>query len=397
MTSAGALAGVTVVDLSRVLAGPLCSQMMADHGASVIKVEPPAGDETRTWGPPFVTETTSAYFTALNRNKENVVLDLRSPGGQRVLGDLLADADVLVENFRPGTLARWGLTDDVLAERFPQLIHCRITGFGLDGPMGGRPGYDAVAQAYSGLMSVNGEPDGPALRVGVPVVDMATGMLALSGVLMALHERERSGRGQLVDCALLDTAITLLHPHSAGYLADGRAPVRTGSAHPTIAPYDTFEASDGPLFVSAGNDTAYRRLTQVLGVEDLADDPRFASNPLRVEHLGELRPLLAQPIGARQRAELTTALLDAGVAAAPVNEVGEALQDEHVRARGMVVERDGYRGIGTPIHLERTPARPCEPPREPGVDTRRILARLGYPHEEIEQLIAQDVARDGGA
>jgi crotonobetainyl-CoA:carnitine CoA-transferase CaiB-like acyl-CoA transferase len=222
-TQAGALAGVRVLDLSRVLAGPLCTQMLADHGAEVLKVEPPGGDETRGWGPPFMSPGTSAYFTGLNRNKRNVVLDLSSELGREAVRRLLTGADVLVENFRAGTLATWGFDDDYLAEHCPRLVHARITGFGADGPMGGAPGYDAVLQAYGGLMSVNGERDGDPLRVGVPVVDMVTGILAFSGILLALHERHSSGRGQLVDCSLLDAAVTLLHPqvHSTGRIATG--------------------------------------------------------------------------------------------------------------------------------------------------------------------------------
>ncbi|NNG37705.1 CoA transferase [Flexivirga sp. ID2601S] len=382
-----ALTGLRVLDLSRVLAGPLCSQMLADHGADVIKVEPPAGDETRTWGPPFVDEHTSSYYAALNRNKRNIVLDLRSDDGRAVLRRLLADSDVLIENFRAGTLAKWGLPDEELLASYPRLVHCRVTGFGLDGPMGGKPGYDAVAQAYSGLMSVNGEATGPALRVGVPVVDMATGMLAFSGVLLALRERDVSGRGQVVDCSLLDTAINLLHPHSAAYLADGTLPVRSGSAHPSIAPYDAFPAADGDLFISAGNDTQFRKLLAVLGIPELADDPRFASNPLRVKHVRELRALLVERVGDFDRLGLTKQLLDVGVPASPVNDVGEALTDDHVRERGLVVEHDGYRGIANPISLHRTPAAVHTAPRPAGADTREVLGELGIEPALVDRVV----------
>ncbi|MGO1898057.1 MAG: CaiB/BaiF CoA transferase family protein, partial [Brevibacterium yomogidense] len=230
------LDGVTVVDLSRVLAGPLCGQMLADHGAEVIKVEPPAGDDTRTWGPPFLPDGTGAYFTGLNRNKHNIALDLRTEAGMEVLDRLLADADVVIENFKAGTLEKWGLSDEAISERYPRLIHCRITGFGTDGPMGGAPGYDAVLQAYGAVMSINGEAGGPPTRVGVPIVDMMTGYLSFSGILLALRERDASGRGQLVDAALLDSAIAMLHPHSANLLNGGDEPVRMGSAHSNVAP-----------------------------------------------------------------------------------------------------------------------------------------------------------------
>lgn len=389
----GSLRGVRVLDLSRVLAGPLCTQMLADHGAEVIKVEPPSGDETRTWGPPFLTESMSAYHAGLNRNKTNLCLDLGAPGGRRVLDRLLRDADVVVENFKAGTLAGWGWPDEALAERFPRLIHCRITGFGVDGPMGAMPGYDAVLQAYSGLMSINGEPAGPPLRVGVPIVDMVTGIYAFSGVLLALHDRHTTGRGQLVDCTLLDTAISLLHPHSPSWLVSGEVPRRTGSAHPAIAPYDTFDARDGLIFIGAGNDRQFRRLGAVLELPGIADDARFATNADRVRNIAALRPLLADRIGALARHELGRALLRCGVPATPVHDVGEAMTDPQVRHREMVVELDGYRGTGIPVKLSRAPGTVRTAPREQGADTARILASLGYTDDQISALIDADIAR----
>ncbi|WP_190817062.1 CaiB/BaiF CoA transferase family protein [Saccharopolyspora pogona] len=389
----GSLHGVRVLDLSRILAGPLCCQMLADHGAEVIKVEPPAGDDTRTWGPPFISKTMSAYHTGINRNKTNICLDFAAPGGQQVLGELLGEADVVVENFKAGTLAKWGFSDEVIAVRFPRLIHCRITGFGIDGPMGGMPGYDAILQAYGGLMSINGEPSGPPMRVGVPIVDMVTGIYAFSGVLLALHDRHTTGRGQLVDCTLLDTAISLLHPHSPGWLVSGQQPQRTGSAHPSIAPYDTFDASDGQIFVGAGNDRQFRQFVDVLGIPELADDARFTANADRVRNVAELRPLITERIAQRRRHELGRELLSRGVPATPVHDVGEALTDPQVMHRNMVVERDGYRGTGIPIKLSRTPGSVHTAPREQGADTRRILASLGYTNEQIAELIAADIAR----
>ncbi|RRO18708.1 CoA transferase [Saccharopolyspora rhizosphaerae] len=388
----GSLRDVRVLDLSRILAGPLCTQMLADHGAEVVKVEPPAGDDTRAWGPPFVTDSMSAYHSAINRGKANICLDFGSAEGRRLLGELLADADVLVENFKAGTLAGWGYSDEVLVERFPELVHCRITGFGTDGPMGSTPGYDAILQAYGGLMSINGERSGPPLRVGVPIVDVVTGIYAFSGILLALHDRHTTGRGQLVDCTLLDTAISLLHPHSAAWLASGEVPQRTGSAHPSIAPYDTFDAADGLIFISGGNDRLFHALVHVLGVPELAADPRFATNADRVHHVEALRALLAEPIAGRNRHELAEALLARGVPATAVHDVGEALTDPQVRHRGMVVERDGYRGIGIPIKLDRTPGSARSAPREQGADTRRILTALGYSEEEVDNLVQADIA-----
>ncbi|MFE7225272.1 CaiB/BaiF CoA transferase family protein [Nocardioides sp. NPDC057577] len=388
-----ALAGIRVLDLSRVLAGPLCTQMLADHGAEVIKVEAPTGDETRTWGPPFVGPETSAYFTGINRNKANVCLDLSIPEGQSVLGDLLGQADVVVENFKAGTLARWGFTDELIRETWPRLIHCRITGFGTDGPMGGMPGYDAVAQAYSGLMSINGEPDGEALRVGVPIADMVTGVYAFSGVLLALQARHRTGVGQLVDCNLVNTAVSLLHPHSPSYLMAGKVGQRTGSAHPTIAPYNSFAASDGQMFIGAGNDGQFRKLIGVLGVSELAEDPRFATNGERLTHRGALEDALRPRIAGWPRGELSKELLALGVPATPIHDVGEALEDAHVRSQEMVVEVDGYRGTGIPIKLRGTPGRVVSAPRARGADTEAVLSTLGYDAERLAQLLAEGTAQ----
>jgi len=375
-TSDGALAGVRVVDLSRVLAGPLCTQMLADHGAEVIKVEPPAGDETRGWGPPFLGDGTSAYFNGLNRNKRNIVLDLGAPQGRATLGRLLEEADVLVENFKAGTLAKWGFDDDYLRRVYPRLVHSRITGFGVDGPRGSAPGYDAILQAYAGLMSINGEADGPALRVGVPIVDMVTGMLSFSGILLALHERHRSGHGQLIDNTLLDTAVTLLHPHSATWLANGQVPERTGSAHPTIAPYDTFATRDGPLFLGVGNDRQFRDLVDILGKPELADDPRFVTNPDRVINRAELSAIVGALLAEHEREALGARLLERGVPSSPVHDIGETLTDPQVLHREMVVTDGDYRGTGIPIKLARTPGSVRTPPRQMGADTADVLREL---------------------
>lgn len=383
----GALAGVRVLDLSRVLAGPLCTQMLADHGAEVLKVEPPGGDETRGWGPPFVSPGTSAYFTGLNRNKQNVLLDLRTELGREAVRRLLAEADVLVENFKAGTLAKWGFGEDYLAEHCPRLVHARITGFGVDGPMGGAPGYDAVLQAYGGLMAVNGERDGDPLRVGVPIVDMVTGILAVSGILLALNERHSSGRGQLVDCSLLDAAVTLLHPHTATWFADGRVPPRTGSAHPTIAPYDTFPAREGLFFLAVGNDRQFREVADLLGLPQLADDPRFVTNADRVAHREDLRGILAPLLRAWDREKLGRALLARGVPAGPVHDVAETMTDPQVLHRDLVVRLGGYTGVGLPMKLGRTPGSIRTAPRDPGADTVDVLRRLGFSEEEIELVV----------
>ena len=250
----GALAGTKVVDLSRVLAGPSCTQMLADHGAAVIKVEPPAGDETRTWGPPF-RDGTASYYYGVNRNKRNIVIDVSKPAGRDIVLRLLEDADVLAENFKVGTLERWGLGyEAVLRDRFPRLVHCRISGFGADGPLGAAPGYDAVVQAMAGIMSINGDPSTGATRMGVPMVDLATGLTATIGVLMALAERARSGRGQFVDATLYDTAVGLLHPPAANWFLSGKTPQLLGNGHPNIVPYDKFDTATVEVFLGVGND-----------------------------------------------------------------------------------------------------------------------------------------------
>lgn len=386
-TSAGSLEGLQVVDLSRVLAGPLCTQMLADHGARVIKVEPPAGDETRTWGPPFVDEETSGYYSALNRNKDNISLDLSTPEGREALSTLLRGADVLVENFKAGTLARWGLDDTRLELEYPRLIHCRITGYGADGPMGSTPGYDAALQAYSGLMSINGEPDGTPLRIGVPVVDMVTGMLSFSGILLALIERGRSGRGQRVDSTLLDSAVSLLHPHSSSWFIDGREPVRTGSAHPTIAPYDVFTAGDRAMFIGAGNDRQFRDLAELLDQPGLADDPAFATNADRVGNRDRLRRIIEDALVGFDRDDLAARLLARGIPAAPVNTVNEALDSDQVAFRDLVIRKGNYTGPGVPVKLSRTPGAFRTPPRRKGEDTERVLAETGCPTELTKRIV----------
>ncbi len=323
--SPGALAGIRVIDLSRVLGGPYCTQILGDHGADVIKVEPPQGDETRGWGPPYMRDT-AAYYEGVNRNKRGVVLDLKLPEDRDALGGLLQTADVLVENFKPGTMEGWGLGVDVLAARFPRLIHCRVSGFGADGPLGGLPGYDAVVQAMTGLMSVNGSLEGGPTRIGVPVVDMVTGLNGVVGVLLALQERERSGKGQFVDVALFDCGLSILHPHSANYFASGRTPSRTGNAHPNIAPYDTFETADGVIFLAVGNDGQFRKLCEHLGEAALAEDPRYRTNSDRSKNRSALRADLIGRLASRNTEALAAELITAGVPCGPVLDAAQALQ-----------------------------------------------------------------------
>ncbi|MDQ0143488.1 CaiB/BaiF CoA transferase family protein [Cupriavidus necator] len=354
--SPGALAGIRVVDLSRILGGPYCGQILGDHGADVLRIEPPQGDDTRTWGPPFKDGVASYYF-GLNRNKRVMRLDLAAEPDREVLLALLAEADVLVENFKTGTLEKWGLGYDVLSARFPRLVHCRVSGFGADGPLGGLPGYDAAIQAMSGIMSINGEADGEPLRVGLPVVDMVTGLNAVIGVLLALQERARSGRGQFVEAALYDSGLSLLHPHAANWFMNGKTPQRTGNAHPNIYPYDTVATATDPIFLAVGNDRQFRILCEHLRLPALVDDERYATAGARSVNRVALKAELEARLSACEGKVLADELVAAGVPCAPVLSVADALQHPHTRHRGMVVEMEGgYQGLGAPVKLSRTPA-----------------------------------------
>jgi crotonobetainyl-CoA:carnitine CoA-transferase CaiB-like acyl-CoA transferase len=382
-----------VIDLSRVLGGPYCTQALADHGADVIKLEPPDGDETRGWGPPFVGDTAS-YYVGVNRNKQGIAVDLSREEGRAILWQLLEGADVLVENFKPGTLARWGMDyARDLQPRFPRLIHCAISGFGPDGPLGGLPGYDAVIQAMAGLMSVNGESDGPALRIGLPIVDMVTGLNALAGILLALAEREKSGHGQSVDIALYDCGVSLLHPHLPNWFGNGRTPQRSGNAHPNIAPYDSYATASAPIFLAVGNDRQFAKLCAHLGIPDLADDPRFANNRSRCAHRPELKAALEARLTQHDCAPLARDLIQAGVPCGPVQTVDEVAAHPHTLHRRMLVEMPGYRGTGAPVKLSRTPATYRTPPPALGGDTRAVLDALGIDVDTQRKLFEAGVVK----
>jgi len=396
-TSGGALAGLKVIDLTRVLGGPYCTQILGDHGADVIKLEPPGGDETRGWGPPF-RDGAASYFIGVNRNKRGLVLDLSEPRGREVLLALLADADVLVENFKTGTMEKWGLGyEAVLARRFPRLIHCRISGFGAEGPLGGRPGYDAVIQGMAGLMSINGEPEGTPLRLGTPVVDLGTGLYAAVGILMALAERQRSGRGQFLETTLYDSAIALLHPHAANYFLSGKTPGRTGNAHPNIAPYDAFATGTKAIFLAVGNDRQFARVAAALGRPGLAEDARFRTNAERCANRAALRRELEAALAGLDGEALAEQLLAEGVPCGPVRDVAEALAHPQTQLREMVIAREGYRGTGTPIKLSRTPGGLRRLPPALGEASREVLAEAGYDAEAIARLIAEGVVPLPGA
>jgi crotonobetainyl-CoA:carnitine CoA-transferase CaiB-like acyl-CoA transferase len=385
--SAGALAGIKVIDLSRVLGGPYCTQMLGDHGADVIKIEPPQGDETRTWGPPFLGDAAS-YYIGVNRNKRGIALDLARPEGREVLFRLLEGADVLVENFKTGTLERWGIGyDAVLKARFPRLIHCRISGFGADGPLGGYPGYDAAVQGMSGLMSLNGEAGGDPLRVGVPVVDMATGLNATIAILLALQERARSGSGQFVEAALYDSAVALLHPYAANWFLSHEPPRRTGNAHPNVAPYDQFPTKTKPIFLAIGNNRQFARFCAEIGRGELAEEARFRDNKDRTAHRPALRRELETALAVLDGEALTLRLLDRGVPCGLVQDLPGALNHPHTRHRNMIYERGEYRAVGNPVKMSRTPPGLRRTPPRFGEANREVLLEAGYGEAEIDRLI----------
>ena len=388
---AGALAGVKVIDLTRVLGGPYATQVMADHGATVIKVEPPQGDEVRDWGPPFH-EGDASYFIGLNRNKRSVGLDLTRPEGREVLFRLLEDADVLVENLKTGTMERWGLGyAEVLEKRFPRLIHCRISGYGADGPLGGYPGYDAIIQGMTGWFSVNGEPASGPTRVGIPMVDMGTGLYSAVAVLMALLERARSGRGQFIDMTLYDCAVSLMHPHVINYTLSGKTPGLTGNAHPNISPYDRYRTKTVDIFIGAGNNRAYERVCAVIGRPDLAADPRFKTNSDRLAHRDTLTAELESTLADQDGEALCMELLKAGVPAGPILDTAQMMERPHTHHRNMAAEMDWYRCAGTPIKFSRTPGSIRTLPPKFGAHGRAVLAEHGFAASEIDALLDDGV------
>jgi formyl-CoA transferase len=382
----GALAGLKVIDLTRVLGGPYCTMVLSDHGADVIKIEPPQGDETRDWGPPFL-DGDASYFIGVNRNKRSIGLDLGRPEGRAVLLRLLDGADVLIENFKPPGMEKWGLgyTRD-LAPLFPRLIHCRISGFGGDGPLGGLPGYDAILQAMTGLMSINGEPASGGLRMGTPIVDLATGLYCAIGIMMALHERTRSGRGQYLDMTLYDCGLAMLHPQAANFFLNGRRPVPLGNRHPNLAPYEKYMTKTGLIFIACGNDGQFGRLCELAGKPELASDPRFRSNADRLANrdalIGELQAVLAEEDG-RALAERA---LHLGVPVGPVLAVDEALAAPQTGTRQILASLDGYRGIGTPIRFSRTPGSVRRKPPRFAEHTDEVLAAHGFTAAEVAEL-----------
>ncbi len=356
------LAGLKVVELARILAGPWIGQTLADLGAQVIKVEAPEGDDTRRWGPPFIdrprgdgtTEQVAAYFHAANRGKTSVICDFGNADDLARVKALIADADVVVENFKVGGLRKFGLDYDSLSRDNPRLVYASVTGFGQDGPRASQPGYDFLIQGMSGIMDLTGDPAGEPQKVGVAWIDIFTGLYGVIAVQAALAERERSGRGQHVDLALLDCGVAVLANQATNFLLGGHVPHRLGNAHPNIVPYQVFPASDGHLIIACGNDRQFAALCRVLGLEGYADDPAYATNPARVAHRDVLCAAIAAVTATRPRAELIEALQSAGVPGGPINTVAEALDEPQIAARGLRIAPEGIAGLRTPIRFSRS-------------------------------------------
>ncbi|MEP4486477.1 MAG: CaiB/BaiF CoA-transferase family protein [Halioglobus sp.] len=388
----GALSHIRVLDLSRVLAGPWASQILADLGAEVIKVERPEhGDDTRAWGPPFMSDSNgeptseSAYYLCTNRGKQSVAIDMKTPEGQEIIRQLAADSDILIENFKVGGAASFGLDYPSLAELNSRLVYCSITGFGQNGPLKDRPGYDFLVQAMGGLMSVTGEKDGEPgagpQKVGVALTDIMTGLYAAIGILAALAEREQSGLGQHVDLALLDVTAATLANQATNYLVGGMNPTRLGNAHPNVVPYQSFVCADGHLIVAVGNDAQFRRFVAELGLSEMADDPRFATNRKRVENREELIPPLQAKMLEHSKQEWIDRLEAVSVPAGPINSVAEVFDEPQLAARQMRVQvphplNPELELVGSPIKLSRTPVDDRRPPPMLGEHTEQVLAKL---------------------
>ena len=403
---AGPLSHIRVLDLSRVLAGPWAGQNLADLGAEVIKVErPKTGDDSRAFGPPWVKDSEgrdtreSAYYTSANRGKKSITLNIADPEGQRIVRELAKQADVLIENYKFGDLERYGLGYDDLHVLNPGLIYCSVTGFGQTGPFRERPGYDFMIQGMGGMMSVTGEPDdapgGGPQRAGVPVADIITGMYSSIAICAAIASRERTGRGQHIDCALLDSQIALLSYQNANFFATGKSPARIGNLHPNIVPYQPFRTADGNVIVACGNDNLYRRLCDVIGRPDLVSDPRFATNGKRVENRSEMTRILAEIFLTRTTKDWVAALEAAGVANGPINTVAQVYEEPQVIARNVRIELDHpvagkLSGVASPMRFSDTTIEYHRAPPTLGQHTDEVLReRLGMSEQDVAELRAK--------
>lgn len=404
----GALAGIRILDLSRILAGPVCTQLLGDYGADVIKIEKPgAGDDTRSWGPPFVKDTNgydtreSTFYLSANRNKRSVAIDITRAEGQALIRKLLAKCDVMIENFRVGALSKYRLGYEELRDEFPGLVYCSISGFGQTGPYRDRAGYDFLAQGMGGIMSVTGEPDGMPMKVGIGITDIMTGMHASTAILAALRHRDATGAGQHIDLSLFETQISWLYYHAVEYLNTGENPARLGNAHASVVPYEVFETSDGHVILAAGNDGQFARFCDAAGHPEYAADPKFATNPARIRNRAELLPLIRGIFRNRTTDEWVAALEDAGVPCGPINTVSRVFDDPQTIARKMAIEmphpQAGKVGlVAAPAKMSETPLSYRRPPPVCGEHTTEVLRDvLGLSANDIARLESDGITQSG--
>jgi formyl-CoA transferase/CoA:oxalate CoA-transferase len=389
------LEGIRVLDFTRVMSGPFATMLLGDLGADVIKIEPPDGDDTRGWGPPWIGGD-SAYFMSANRNKRSIIIDLKKLEGREIVKKLVEKSDVVVENFRPGVAEQLGISYDNLSKINPRIIYCSISGFGQSGPYRDKPGYDLIALAMSGLMSITGEPNRPPVKFGVPIADLTTALFAALSIVSALYWREKTGRGQYIDMALLDAQVLLLSHQAFNYFATGEEPRRMGSAHPNIVPYQAFETSDGYIIVTVGSEKLWEQFCKAIGRPDLIENPKFRTNADRVINREELIEELERVFKPKPTRFWIEELEKAGVPAAPILTVGQVLNDEHVRYRGMVLEIEHpeagvIKMLGTPFKMSVTPGVVRSPPPTRGQHTFEILRELGFDDEEIIELKSKHV------
>ncbi|MBI1771375.1 MAG: CoA transferase [Burkholderiales bacterium] len=403
-----ALGHIRVLDLTRVLAGPWCAQNLADLGAEVIKVERPgSGDDTRSWGPPYLRDTEgnntteAAYYLAANRGKQAITVDIATPEGQQIIRELAAKSDVVLENYKVGQLKKYGLDYESLKLVKPDLVYCSITGFGQDGPYAHRAGYDFIVQGMGGFMSLTGErddlPGGGPQKAGVAIADLMTGMYSTIAVMAALTHRDRTGEGQYIDMALLDVQVAMLANMNMNYLSSGNAPKRWGNAHPNIVPYQTFATADGHIIVAAGNDGQYKKFVQIGDLPELADDPRFSTNPKRVEHRDVLVPILANMVRLKTKQEWISLLEEAGVPCGPINTLDEVFEDPQVLARQMQINlphptAGQVKLVASPMKLSATPVTYPSAPPLLGQHTQSVLTEvLGYGERQLDELKARNI------
>jgi CoA:oxalate CoA-transferase len=380
-----------VVDLTRILSGPICTMLMADMGAEVIKVEPPPfGDDSRQWGPHFIGGI-STYFLSVNRNKKSLGLNLKSKDGRAILHKLIERADVLLENFRPGVLDRLGFDYEAVTKLNPRTIYCSVSGFGHTGPYRDRPGYDVIAQGESGMMDLTGYPDGPPAKLGASLADIVAGLYAFNGICLALLARQKTGKGQHVDVSLLDGMVSTLAYHALIYLSTGRSPTRAGTRHPSIVPYECFQTKDGFVNIAVTNQKQWENFCEALGFPEIAHDDRFETMKARLSNYGILRPMIERVVSMMSRTEVIKAMSEVGIPAGPINTVGEILEDSHIHARQMVAELTHpqygpLRVLGIPIKLSDTPGIVENAPPMFGEHNREVLQKLGFTEKEVAEL-----------